>query len=98
MKTKSEKQSSKLHEPGAESYSSPLRLDLEKYRKYLPKTDWSEKVQDECLNTLWNVMSAFVDLAWDTDSVHAVSKTECPSSTENCRPVAQRTSNPNKIR
>jgi hypothetical protein len=61
MKIKSEKQSSKLCEPGAESYSVPLRFDPEKYRKYLPENDWSETAQDEYLNTLWNIMSAFVN-------------------------------------
>jgi hypothetical protein len=38
MKSKSEKRSSKLHEPGAARYSSPLQFDPEKYRKYLPET------------------------------------------------------------
>jgi hypothetical protein len=39
-----------------------MESDLAKYRKYLPETGWSEKVQDEWLNTLWNMMSAFVDV------------------------------------
>jgi hypothetical protein len=69
MKIKSEKQSSKLHAHGAEDYSSPLRLDPEKYRKYLPETDWSEKVQDEWLTGLWNTMSEFVDLGFGTNSI-----------------------------
>ena len=47
MKIKSEKQSRKLCEPSAESHSGPLQFDPEKYRKYLPETDWSEKAQDE---------------------------------------------------
>jgi len=51
MKIKSEKQSSNVHEPGAECGYSPLPLDREKYRKYLAETGWSEKVQDECLET-----------------------------------------------
>jgi hypothetical protein len=46
-----------------------LQFDPEKYRKYLPETDWSEKVQDEWLSTLWDMMSAFVDLGFGTDSV-----------------------------
>jgi hypothetical protein len=64
MKIKSEKQSSNVHEPGAEGSSSPLPFDPKKYRKYLAVTGWSKKVQDECLETLWNMMSTFVDLAW----------------------------------
>jgi len=72
MNIKSEKQSRNVHEPGAEGGSSPLPFDPEKYRKYLAKTGWSEKVQDESLETLWNMMSTFVDLAWGTDSVRTV--------------------------
>ena len=49
MKIKSEKQSSNVHEAGAEGGSSPLPFDPEKYRKYLAETGWSEKVQDEWL-------------------------------------------------
>jgi hypothetical protein len=78
MKIKSEKQFSKLHEPSAEGGSSRLPFDPEKYRKYLAETGWSEKVQDEWLETLWNMMGTFVDLAWDTDSVQTVLKTERP--------------------
>jgi hypothetical protein len=98
MKIKSEKQFSKLHEPSAEGGSSRLPFDPEKYRKYLAETGWSEKVQDECLETLWNMMSTFVDLAWGDDSVQTVLKTERPSSPENLQPKAQRTSNPCNVR
>jgi hypothetical protein len=51
-------------------------FDPEKYRTYLAETGWSEKVQDEWLETLWNMMGTFVDLAWGTDSVQVVLKTE----------------------
>ena len=51
-----------------------MPFDPEKYRKYLAETGWSEKVQDEWLETLWNMMGTFVDLAWDTDSVQTVFK------------------------
>ena len=51
MKIKSEKQSSNVHEPSAEGGSSRLPFDPEKYRKYLAETGWSEKVQDEWLET-----------------------------------------------
>jgi hypothetical protein len=80
MKIKSEKQSSNLHEPGAEDGSRPLPFDPEKYRKYLAETGWSEKVQDEWLETLWNMMGTFVDLAWDTDSVQTGFKGEALAS------------------
>jgi hypothetical protein len=98
MKTKSEKQSSNVHEPGTEGGSSPLPFDPEKYRKYLAETGWSEKVQDESLETLWNMMSTFVDLAWGTDSVQTALKTERPSSPENLQRKTQRTSNPRNVR
>ena len=98
MKVKFEKQFSKLHEPSAKGGSSPLPFDPEKYRKYLAETGWSEKVQDEYLETLWNMMGTFLDLAWGTDSVLTVLKTERPSSLENLQPKAQRTSNPRNVR
>jgi len=98
MKIKSEKQSSNVHELGAEGGFSPLPFDPEKYRKYIAETDCSEKVQDEWLETLWNMMSTFVDLAWGSDSVQTVLKTERPSSPENLQPMAQKTSNPRNVR
>jgi hypothetical protein len=88
MEIKSEKQFSKLYEPTAEGGFSRLRFDPEKYRKYLAETGWSEKVQDECLETLWNMMSTFVDLAWGDDSVQTAFKNGRPSSPENLRPKA----------
>jgi hypothetical protein len=97
MKIKSEKQFSKLHEPSAEGSSSSLPFDPEKYRKYLAETGWSEQVQDECLEALWNMMGTFVDLAWDTDSVQTVLKTERPSSSEKLQPMAQGNSNPRNV-
>jgi len=98
MKIKSEKQSSNVHEPSAEGGSSRLPFDPEKYRKYLAETGWSEKVQDECLETLWNMMGTFVDLAWDTDSVQTGLKAERPSSSEKLQPMAQGISNPLNVR
>jgi hypothetical protein len=98
MKIKSEKQSSNVHEPSAEGSSSRLPFDPEKYRKYLAETGWSEKVQDEWLETLWNLMGTFVDLAWGTNSVQTVLKTERPSSPENLQRKTQGTSNPRNVR
>jgi hypothetical protein len=65
MKIKSEKQFSKLHEPSAEGGSGLLPFDPEKYRKYLAETGWSEKVQDECLETLSPPDKTTLDL-WDS--------------------------------
>jgi len=75
-----------------------LPFDPEKYRKYLAETGWSEKVQDEWLETLLNMMGTFVDLAWDTDPVQTVLKAERPSSSEKLQPMAQGTSNPHNVR
>jgi hypothetical protein len=82
----------------AEGGFGRLPFDPEKYRKYLAETGWSEKVQDECLETLWNMVSTFVDLAWGTNSVQTVLETKRPSPSENLQPVAQRTSNPRNAR
>jgi hypothetical protein len=43
-------------------------------------------------------MGTFVDLAWGTDSVQTVLKTETPSSLEDLQPKAQWTSNPSNVR
>ena len=51
----------------------------------------------ESLNTLWNLMSAFVDLGFGTDPVQNIPKTESPSSPENLQPMAQGTSNPQDV-
>ncbi len=98
MKIKAEKQSSNVHEPRAEGGAGPLPFDPEKYRKYLAETGWSEEVQDEWLETLWNMMGTFVDLAWDSDPAQTVLKTERPSSSEKLQPMAQGTSNPHNVR
>jgi hypothetical protein len=54
-------------------------------------------VQDEWLETLWNMMGTFVDLAWDTDPVQTVLKAKRHSSSEKLQ-LAQTTSNPHGVR
>ena len=49
--------------PGA-----PL-LDLERYREHLKGLDLSDAQATELLETLWSILSAFVDQAFGIDSV-----------------------------
>lgn len=43
--------------------------DLRKYRAYLDDTDLSEEQKLELLQTLWSILSAFVDQGFGVDSV-----------------------------
>jgi hypothetical protein len=69
MHTKSKKQRSDVHEFEAVGYRGGLQFQPEKYRKYLDETGWSEKVKEEWLYTLWNIMSTFVDIGFGLDPV-----------------------------
>jgi hypothetical protein len=82
---------------GQLSTSEPAKIH-DSYTTPWGTIGWSEKVQDEYLETLWNMMSTFVDLAWGADSVQTVLETKRPSPSENLQPVAQRTSNPRNAR
>lgn len=42
------------------------------YRDALDDFDLSEEQEEELLQTLWNVMSVFVDIGWGADSVQLV--------------------------
>ncbi|MGC1951653.1 MAG: hypothetical protein WA970_03540 [Gammaproteobacteria bacterium] len=44
-------------------------LDIEQYRKHLDGLDLSEAQATELLETLWSILSAFVDQAFGVDSV-----------------------------
>ncbi|RLJ20759.1 hypothetical protein DJ030_06355 [bacterium endosymbiont of Escarpia laminata] len=46
-----------------------LKLDPDEYRHYLEEFDMTEAQQNELLQTLWHIMSAFVDMGWGLDSV-----------------------------
>lgn len=50
-------------------YPGALALDVEKYLPHVEKFDVTDAQKVELLHTLWNIMSAFVDLGWDVNSV-----------------------------
>ena len=51
--------------PQAEpSGHGPLHLDVRKYQGYLAEFDLSETQQIEMLETLWSMMSSFVELGF----------------------------------
>ncbi len=54
--------------------TAPLSLDLDEYRGDLAEFDMSDEQKDEMLRTLWNIMSAFVDLGWGLDTVQLFSE------------------------
>ena len=41
-----------------------MKLDLDEYRKDLADLGLSRQQEDELLRTLWQIMTAFVDLGW----------------------------------
>ncbi|MCG7931813.1 MAG: hypothetical protein N0C88_08680 [Candidatus Thiodiazotropha lotti] len=54
----------------------PPQCDLEKYREHIKDLDLSEEEQSELLNTLWNIMAAFVDMGFGLDSIQLLSASD----------------------
>ena len=48
---------------------APLKLDPERYRSHLESFEMTNAEQDELLQTLWNILSTFVDIGFGLDSV-----------------------------
>ena len=48
---------------------TPLEFNAEDYTQYLGDNDLSDEQKAELLQTLWNIMNAFVDIGWGVDSV-----------------------------
>lgn len=51
------------------SYPGALALNVQKYLPYLDEFEMSEEKKVEFLQTLWSIMTAFVDLGWGVDSI-----------------------------
>ena len=51
-------------------FSGPSAFDAEEYLPHLAEFDLSDAQARELLTTLWNIMTAFVDLGFGVDSVH----------------------------
>lgn len=51
------------------TYNRASQEDLREYLAYLDGTNLTEAQKIELLQTLWSIMSAFVDLAFGTDPV-----------------------------
>lgn len=80
-----------MNSPTEESagYPGMLELDVEKYLPYVENFDITEEQKVEYLRTLWSIMSAFVDLGWDVDSVpeflpalHEISGEQCAENVQ----------------
>ena len=52
--------------------SAPPDFDFEDYRDELKDFDLTDEQAEEILHTLWNMMSAMVDLGWGVDTVQIV--------------------------
>lgn len=49
--------------------AAPLVLEPDDYRHHLDDFDLTEEQQNELLETLWSIMSIFVDIGWGVDTV-----------------------------
>ena len=49
--------------------AADCKFDADEYRDDLAGLDMTKEQQDELLQTLWNIMSAFVDIGWGVDTV-----------------------------
>lgn len=50
-------------------YPGVLKLEVEKYLPKIKEYEITDAQKAELLHTLWNIMSAFVDLGWDLNSI-----------------------------
>lgn len=50
----------------------PLEFDPNDYRHHLSEFDLNEEQQKELLQTLWHIMSTFVDIGWGVDTVQLI--------------------------
>lgn len=58
---------------GADDHATPSAcLDTDLYRDDLRELSLSKAQEDELLQTLWNIMSIFVDIGWGADTVQIV--------------------------
>ena len=65
----------KLSEPISPDHSPPaniLGFHPADYEGYLSEIDLTEEQAHELLQTLWNIMSIFVDIGWGVDTVQLI--------------------------
>ncbi len=48
---------------------APPQLNPDDYREELAEFDLTEEQENELLQTLWHIMSTFVDIGWGVDTV-----------------------------
>jgi hypothetical protein len=58
----------------------PLPLDVQKYQSHVQDFDLTEEQKTELLETLWSIMTTFVDLGFGVDSVQYLIRERCPDS------------------
>lgn len=52
--------------------AAPARFDPKDYAEHLSASGLTEQQQRELLQTLWNIMSTFVNIGWGVDTVQLV--------------------------
>jgi|GEM_PF-3614173 len=55
-----------------ERSTAPLELDPKDYTEHLSAFDLTEDQERELLQTLWHIMSIFVDIGWGVDTVQII--------------------------
>lgn len=60
---------SDLSEESNDNYLNPLQFDPDNYREDIAAFEYTEEQQNKLLQTLWHIMSAFVDLGYGVDTV-----------------------------
>jgi hypothetical protein len=93
-----QKELSELQDTDIDGYSSTQQIDPKKYRQYLDETGWSEEAQDEWLNTLWKLMSTFVDVAWGVDPAQTAMPPLAKLYTESRSEMSEAKNKPSLIR
>lgn len=59
-----------IHETGPPESDLALQFDAQEFAHFLAGTDWTEDQKIEYIRIVWNIMCAFVDLAWGVHSIH----------------------------
>ncbi len=63
------KEENRLSDTNTTTQSGSVEFKAEDYLQHIEEFDLSEEQQNELLQTLWNIMSTFVDIGWGVDTV-----------------------------
>ncbi len=60
----------KLPDTNIKTNSTPLEVSPDDFLHHIEDFDLTVEQQKELLQTLWNIMSTFVDIGWGVDTLH----------------------------